>query len=141
MLAPEHVRAKRRGETLSVPALTKAERERALELAEQLLSITAQSLGLVREEVEEAWGSVVPEPRDRKLCDGLCKLVEDACEFGAELDIEPKDLRKSLFVAAGSVRKSLESGAAFPREAVPAEVAAQHGVSVEGLERGLYADL
>src|SRR6478735_4802586 len=118
MLAPEHVRAKRRGETLSVPALTKAERERALELAEQLLSITAQSLGLVREEVEEAWGSIVPEPRDRKLFEGLSKLVEDACEFGAELEIEPKDLRKALFVAASSARHALEPGSVFPRDAV-----------------------
>lgn len=141
MLAPEHVRGRRRGESLSLPALTKAERARALELCEQLLSITGQSLGLVRDEVEEAWGSVVPEPRDRKLYEGLRKLVEDECEFGAELEIEPRELRRSLFVAASRARKELEPGAAFPRDAVLAAAAAEHGVTVEALERGLYADL
>jgi predicted nuclease of restriction endonuclease-like RecB superfamily len=141
MLGPEHVRAKRRGEKLTLPSLSKAEQALALELAEQLLTITEQSLGLVREEVEEAWDSVVTEPKAQKICEGLRKLVDDACSFGAELESDPRELRKAVFEMASAARKALGAGEHFSREAILAEVAAVHGVSAEALERGLYADL
>ncbi len=141
MLSPEHVRARRRGEKLVLSPLAGAERARAVELADNLLALTAQSVGMVREEVEEAWESLAPEPSSRKLFEGLCKLVDDTCEFGAELEVEPRELRRDVFLAASEARKALSPGDTFSRQAVLDAVATRHGVAADVLERGLYADL
>ncbi len=141
MLSPEHVRARRRGDKLLLSPLSGSERAHAVQLAEELLTLTTQCVGLSREEVEEAWSALTPEPKALKIFEGLCKLVGDSCEFGAELASEPRELRRDVFLAASAARQALEPGASFDREAVLTEVAARHGVAPDVLERGLYADL
>lgn len=53
-------------------------------LAEALLAIAAGHIGLSREVFEEACDEVVAAARDRRLAAGLCKLVEDRCEFAID---------------------------------------------------------
>lgn len=141
MLAPEHVRARRRGDQLKLVPLTGADRERAGEFAEALLQTTRAEIGRVREEVELAWAALAPEPRDQQLFDGLVKLVSDACEFGAPLELEPAELRRRVFALASVRRRELPEGAALDREGLLAEIGAELGTTAEALERALYADL
>jgi predicted nuclease of restriction endonuclease-like RecB superfamily len=115
-------------------------RARALELATELHEIATAHVGLTREELEDAWGAVEVSARDRKLADGLRKLVEDGLELEASVDTDPAALRKQVFERATWVRREAEDDT-FEREAVLRAVAEAHGMSVEDVERGLYADL
>src|SRR5690606_10261532 len=75
MLAPQHVRARRRGDRLKLVPLSAPERQRALELATTLLASTRALVGSVREQVELTWDEIPCEPREQVLLEGLKKLV------------------------------------------------------------------
>ena len=61
----------------------------------------------------EADDGVIPvAPRERRLFAGLCKLVEDACEFEMVSALEPAELRSELFLRAAELRRKGE----FDRE-------------------------
>jgi predicted nuclease of restriction endonuclease-like RecB superfamily len=115
----------------------------ALELAEQLIALFAESIGQPRgqieAEAEEAFGDL-PQPQ---IYQGLAKLLEDRCEFETLPGHPPDALREAVFTAAtahrGRVRE--EPGAHFQREAVLDEVAAQLGLDRTAVETGLFADL
>ena len=140
MLGPEHVRARRRGERLRILPLAGDERRRAVEIAAALLEATAGQLGRVRDEVELAWAEVPSEPRDKRLHEGLAKLVSDICEFGAPLELEPSELRRRVFTLASQERSADPEGK-LDRAGVLQRVAAELGVPGDVLERGLYSDL
>lgn len=118
-----------------------AERQRALGMAEQLLVAARGQIGRVREEVELAWAEVPYEPKDRRLYEGLTKLLSDACEFGAAPELDPVELRRRVFTEASEQRAELPSEASFDRQAVLDRIAAELGTPPDALERGLYADL
>lgn len=140
MLGPEHVRARRRGEKLRLLPLAGDERRRAVEIAAALLEATVAQLGRVRDEVELAWDEVPSDPRDKRLHEGLAKLVSDACEFGASLDLEPAELRRRVFTLA-SQRRFGDAGGKLDRQALLDQVAGEIGIGSDVLERGLYSDL
>ena len=76
MLTAEHVRARKKAGELIVRRLDPKERARALSLAEAFLAIARAHVGRTRDELVEAWAAVPVAPRDRRLADGLRKLVE-----------------------------------------------------------------
>lgn len=136
MLTADLVHARRAGGELKLVALTPDRRARAFELAAELESIARAHVGCTREELEEAWSAIDVPARDRKLADGLRKLIED----GLELEVnegDPAALRRQVFELA-AVRRREER---FDRDEVLREVAAVAGVHPEIVERDLYADL
>ncbi len=137
MLTADHVRARRRSGELQLIQLKPADRERAVGIAATLLAIAREHVGAARERLGEAWSALELEAKDRKLADGLRKLVEDACEFTAPGDVDPAELRSQLFLAASRAR--IEGR--FDRDALLAEAAAARGTDAPALERTLYADL
>jgi uncharacterized protein len=137
LLTADLVEARRRGGELRLVALSGARRNRAGELAAAYLAIAEAHAGCTRAEFEEACGTVEVEARERRLADGLRKLVEDRCDFDAEQSIDPAALRRDVFLRASAARRA----GAFEREAIASEVASQHGLSPEELERAMYADL
>lgn len=139
MLTADHVHARRHKGELKLSPLGER-RELALELATQLHEIALAHVGLTREELEDAWDAVEVGARDKKLADGLRKLVEDGLELEAAVDLDPVALRKEVFERATAVRRESD-GEGFEREAVLRELAEARGMAVEALERGLYADL
>ncbi len=141
MLTSELVRARVRGDTLALVALKGRERERALELAEQLLLATDASIGASREMWEVAVRAVECGAAQRILRDGLTKLIEDALEFESPSELDPQIVRRELYVAANASRSSLEPGALFDRGAVLAHVAGVLGVPADTIERSMFADL
>lgn len=141
MLTADHVRARRKSGELIVRPLGDKERERALELAEAYLGVAREHVGRRRDELEEAWDAVPIAPRDKRLADGLRKLIEDGCEFNAEAPVEPHALRSDVFLVASAARNALAAEARFDRAAVVGLIAEKHALGAPDFERSLYADL
>lgn len=141
MLTADLVHARRRKGVLKLVAMSPERRERALDIAEQLVQVANAHVGQTRAELSEAWGAIDVGARDRKLADALRKLVDDGLEFEVDLEGDPVKLRKEVFERATATRKALEATERFDRDALLGEVATERGLSVEQLERGLFADL
>jgi predicted nuclease of restriction endonuclease-like RecB superfamily len=137
LLTADLVRVRRRDGALHLAPLDGRPRARAHELAETLLAIVHASIGRTREEVEAALAEVEAAPAERLLTDGLRKLIDDGCEFDAGSALDPEALRRAVFARASAARRE----GAFDRAALCAAAAAEHGLSVDELERALYADL
>lgn len=137
MLTADLVRASKRKGELVVKPLAGKTRERALELAEAYLAITEEHVGRAREELREACAAVPIQGREKKLSEGLLKLIDDACEFTAEGPIDPRLLRSDLFLRAADARRR----DAFDRDAILAALATQHETSPERIEQAVYSDL
>ena len=140
MLTPDLVRARRKGRELCLRPLTAEQREEAVQLASAMIDVVTGSIGGTRDEVEAALRDLSAEAGDLKLAEGLKKLVEDACVFGTE-DVSGAgpELRADVFLRASQSRR--RAGAEFDRGEVLGAVAAERGVSLEAIERALYADL
>jgi len=141
MLTVDLVRATRRGKDLHVKPLSGKTKDRALELAEQYCTIAVSSLGQTREALEESWAAVPTAPNEKKLGLGLQKLIEDACEFESEAPVEPAVLRAAVFDAAAQAWRKTELVEHFDRARVLEKVATQLGLTAQGVDQALYADL
>jgi hypothetical protein len=141
LLTADLVHARRRKGELKLVQLSKDRRERAFEIASQLYDLARSSVGRTREELLDAWDAVRVGPREKKLADGLRKLIDDRLEFEVSVHVDPVTLRREVFELATARRKALREEDRFEREAVLSEVAARHELSREEVETGLYADL
>ncbi len=141
MLTADLVRARRRGDELKLLSLDAAGRTAALELAATLLALAEAHVGKTRAELDEVMDAVIGGARDRKLAAGLAKLIWDRAELAEAVPIDPEVLRHDVFARARDAWTTAGSGGRFDRAAVLAAVAAERGLSVDDLERGLYADL
>jgi len=137
LLTADLVNARRRGGELRVVALDSKRRVRAGELAGMYLDLAREHVGRTREELDEACGAVEVQAAERRLADGIRKLIDDRCEFDAELPIEPAALRREVFLLASAARHE----GRFERSRVTAEVAERHGIAPEAVDAALYADL
>jgi predicted nuclease of restriction endonuclease-like RecB superfamily len=141
LLTAELVRARPKNGELVLRPLSKKEHPRAVELATAFLGVAMASVGSTRADLDEALLAIPVAARERKLKDGLLKLVEDACEFAVESPLEPIELRSEVFLAASTYRSGLALEASFERDSVFGAVAAARGVDAGVVEQCLYADL
>ena len=157
MLTVDLVGARRRGGELQVPALDPPARARVEELAGVYLDIARAHVGRSREELEATWRAVQVAPRERRLGDGVLKLVSDRCVFETPAEVDPAELRAQVFLRASAARRAPAAAPApapdgdgqlpsrgegiIDRAAIVAAVARERGVSVEDIDRWLYADL
>ena len=141
MLTADLVNARRRGDELRLVSLDARTRLRATTLAESLVLLVRAHVGRPREELAAAIASLDVGARERRLRDGLAKLVEDRCTFDAEGALEPESLRRTVFGRAAALRASLQAGEHLDRAVVLADVAREMHTSAEVVERALFADL
>ena len=155
MLTVDLVSARRRGDELQVPALDPPARARVEELAGIYLEIARAHVGRSREELEATWRAVQVAPRERRLGDGVLKLVNDRCVFETPAEVDPAELRAQVFLRAGAARRAPVPAPEPPndgripargegiidRAAIVAAVARERGVSAADIDRWLYADL
>lgn len=120
---------------------TDAKRRRAVEIAARLLEKANALCGACRDQVDEALRTVELAPAERRLAEGLMKLIEDASEFEQPAGVEPAALRSDLFVRATEARRRATLDAPFSREQVLAEAGAPNGLSAAAVEEALYSDL
>jgi hypothetical protein len=141
------VRARRRGDTLTlsplVPAGAKGELVRAelLKLAQDTLTALTRGVGHSREQVDAALSGLVVRAALKKVSVGLAKLALDACEFSADAGDDARALRAELFTEAAAARMAATSQQDFSVAQLKAAAAARQGCSVEDLSARLYADL
>jgi predicted nuclease of restriction endonuclease-like RecB superfamily len=141
LLTADLVRARRRGEELVLAPLDAAARAAALELAASLLGLAEAHVGKTRGELADVMDAIVGGARDRKLAAGLAKLIWDRAELAEAVPIDPDALRHDVFARAQAAWARTGEGDRFDRAAVLAAVAADRGLAVDDIERGLYADL
>lgn len=141
MLPPELTRARKREGKLTLTPLSAAERARATEVGEALLSVTRAGLGCDREEVEASWAAVPVAAKERKLLLGLTHLVEARSEFTSPVGVEPEAVRRAVFTHAAEMRAALGPGEYLDRDRVLERAAADLGISAPQIDEALYADL
>ena len=141
MLTADHVLARRQKGELRLRKLTDDELARATTLAHALVREAHAHTGSSRESLTAAFAALVDESLDRRLQNGLQKLVLDTCEISQGDASFAPDYRRELFVEAAQRRRDLKDGDTFDRAAVVSAVATRLGVSPETLEEGLFADL
>jgi hypothetical protein len=140
LLTADLVRARRRGGELLVAPLDGKGRAAALELATTLIGLAEAHVGKTRGELDEVMEAVVGGAQDRKLAAGLAKLIWDRAVLAEAVPLEPEALRHDVFSRAQAAWAQV-GGRRFDRAAVLAAVAADRGLTVDDIERGLYADL
>ncbi|MBX3192339.1 MAG: DUF790 family protein [Labilithrix sp.] len=138
MLTADHVQVRKKGGELVLRGLDDKQRVEAIALAQAYLDAAREHLGRTREELSAAWEGIDASARTRRVAAGLRKLVDDACGFDAEAEIDPIALRRALFEHASATRKS---GAPFDRDAILREVAAKVEIDAGAIDRALFADL
>ena len=141
MLTADLVRARTKGGTLTLTRLGGKARQRAVELADTVLNVVRERVGAAREEVKEAVAAIEVPPRERKLLDGLVKLVDDDCEYAEATDVDPVELRRQVFRRAAAARRELADGADFDRQGVLGAAGGELDLSTEAVEEALFGDL
>lgn len=109
-------------------------------VAEQLLELYrglgGQTRGQLEALIEETFGD-----EGTLVHQGLAKLLEDRCDFEVVAGQPPEAIRAAVFQLATIERQREEAGTAFDRQGVLEQVALRFGVSVDEVERSLFADL
>lgn len=139
MLSPDLIPVKRRGEELKLAALSAKDRERALELSQEISFALSDLVGRTQEEVELVLAGIECSAREKKLKAGLVKLALDAAHFDAQSELAPVEIRRLVFERAARARAEL--GEQFDRDALLAEVARGLSVAPQDLEKTLFSDL
>lgn len=137
MLTAELVKVRRKGDELVLAKLDAEERRGGVALADDLVRVAHEHVGRTRAELDEELDAIPIAAKDRKLGDGLRKLLEDACELDADERAPAEDVRREVFLRAAELHRA----GAFDRAAVLAEIGARRGLEGEDVERALYADL
>lgn len=133
MLAPEHIRVKRRKGTMKPIYASEEE----LGLAKTLVSVHRDAVEKTRRELREAVSDCEELGYDYKLVRGLASLLEERCAFESRAVILPLKARKAVFGEAGHIVVATEE----KRNRAMANAAFRLGISTLELEQSLYADL
>ena len=141
MLTPELVRARVVQGELVLNRLSPKLRQRAQLLLDEYLLLAREHVGSTRERLRAAWNLVPVTPGERRLAEGLLKLIEDAADFGNDVKLEPASLRRQVFLEASRQRQEAGLDQPFDRQKALEVSAREHGVSAEAVEEALYADL
>lgn len=142
MLGADRVHARRRGTELKLVRLDDKARPRAEEMAAALVGALASAVGGTRKEVETVLADVQAGfdrgPSDRRLLDGLVKLLDDAAKWdGVAGDLDPAEVRRVVFEIAAALRKN----GAFDRQRALEKASEVLEQPPELLDGALYADL
>ncbi len=141
MLGPDHVRVRRQGDLLILPPFDKKRRATALSLATEVIAIAAESQGQRRRALEEAVAAIECRPSERRMVEGLAKLLLDACDIESPSVVDVPALRRAIFERAAEERRTLAPGTNLDRSVVLKEVGASFGLSPEAADEALFSDL
>jgi hypothetical protein len=133
MLAPEHIRVRRRKGVMNPIYASEEE----LGLAKTLVSTHRDSMERPRRELREAVSGCEELGYDYKLVRGLASLLEERSVFESRAVLRPLKARKAVFGESGRIVVSTEE----ERNRLMANAAFRLGVSTLELEQSLYADL
>ncbi|MBV8075086.1 MAG: DUF790 family protein [Planctomycetaceae bacterium] len=144
MLTGNLVRIKTTSKGRVVPIYLRRDDPYWLEVAESLLLIFREGVGMTRGAIEAEIDELVGEGLATLAHRGLAKVLEDRAEFEVVADIPPETVREKVFTAAAEHRRSLRAAghrAPFRRDVVLDAVARELGVEPETIAATLFADL
>lgn len=141
MLGPDHVRVRRQGDELLLPAFDKKRRAAAVALATEVIAAAHECQGQRRRALEEAISAIECRPSERRMVDGLGKLLLDGCEIESPQTVDVGALRRAVFERAARERRALPEGVPLDKTAVLREAGASFGLEPEAVDEALYSDL
>lgn len=141
MLTADLVQARRTKGKLVLTRMNADRQARALRIATELYDLAQAHVDLTRSELKAAWRAVEVPAKDRRLADGLQKLIDDGLAFEVAVDVDPIALRKEVFERATALRQGMSEEERFDAGALLEEVGARRGLDPDQIERGLFADL
>ena len=141
MLTADLVRVYRRQGELRLRQWKGEARANAEAIATRYVAIAADHVGKTRGELKDALDDVPTPARERKVADGLRKLVMDRCTVEVDAEHDPAEVRREVFERAARARREASHRGAFDRDAVLEAVAGDRGLPPSEVERLLYADL
>ncbi len=127
-----------------IPRYLSRESVQWLELAESLLMIFREGIGLTRGEIQSEVDDLIGEGVATLAPRGLAKVLEDRAEFEVVADVPPETLREKVFSAAAAHRRDLRAAghrAPFRRDVVLQQVADELQVEPAQVATSLFADL
>lgn len=128
-----------------IPRYLNRDSQQWLEVAESLLMIFRDGVGMSRGEIEGEVDELVGDGMATLAHRGLAKVLEDRAEFEVVAEVPPEQVREKVFTAAAEHRKALRAAgnhrAPFRGDEVLAAVAAELGLSPETVAASLFADL
>ncbi|MEM6954910.1 MAG: DUF790 family protein [Myxococcota bacterium] len=137
MLTADLVRASRRKGQLKLSAWRGDARDKAVRLATGYTAVAADFVGSTRAELLEAIADLPVGARERKVADGLKKLVLDRCTFETDGTVDAPALREWIFEKAANARRE----GAFDRDALFLRAAEHFKVNADSVEDLLFGDL
>jgi predicted nuclease of restriction endonuclease-like RecB superfamily len=127
-----------------IPLYLNRDSPELLEVAESLLLIFREGVGMTRGEIQAEIDELLGGETATLIHRGLAKVLEDRAEFEVVADVPPETLREKVFTAAAEHRKRLRAEghrAPFRRDAVLGEVAGELGLEPAQVAASLFADL
>ncbi len=127
-----------------IPLYLHRESQDWLEVAESLLLIFREGIGMSRGEIAAEIDEMVGEGMANLAHRGLAKVLEDRAEFEVVADVPPETLREKVFSAAAAHRRGLRAAghrAPFKREVVLDAVAGELKIEPNQVAASLFADL
>ncbi|HEX5708210.1 MAG TPA: DUF790 family protein [Pyrinomonadaceae bacterium] len=137
MLTADLALSFRRGDQIK-PRLLDARDARRLAEAADLIAIFREHAGRARRELDESLQEYVGTGTNYRVLRGMIKLLNDRCEFDAEQEVEPQEIRRALFTAARAAHPVVTEDA---RTGVASEAARSLALAPEELLANMYADL
>ncbi len=144
MLTGNLVRVKTTSKGRIVPVYLNRDDPRWLEVAESLLLIFREGVGMTRGEIETEINELIGEGMATLANRGLAKVLEDRTEFEVVADVPPETVRNKVFLAAAEERRNARAAGPrtpFRREAVLEAVARELGLEPDRVIAALFADL
>jgi uncharacterized protein len=92
-----------------IPRYLPRDSQQWLEVAESLLMIFREGVGMTRGEIETEVDELVGEGLATLAHRGLAKVLEDRAEFEVVAEVPPETLRDKVFTAAAAHRKALRA--------------------------------
>src|SRR5690242_5492094 len=121
MLTGNLVRVRTTSKGRIVPHYLPRDDVRWLEVAESLLLIFREGVGMTRGEIEAESDELLGEGLATLTHRGLAKVLEDRGEFEVVADVPPETVRDKVFLAAAAARRDARAAGQrtpFRREAV-----------------------
>src|SRR5438067_777464 len=111
MLTGNLVRVKTTSKGRIIPLYLRRDDPRWLEVAESLLLIFREGVGMTRGEIESEIDELIGEGMATLAHRGLAKVLEDRAEFEVVADVPPETVREKVFLAAAEQRRALRAAA------------------------------
>src|SRR5262245_66377733 len=92
-----------------LPLYIRADDPNWLEVAESLLLVFREGVGMTRGEIEAEIDELLGGETATLIHRGLAKVLEDRAEFEVVADVPPETLREKVFTAAAEHRKQLRA--------------------------------